>query len=202
MIILDKLLTMRYRGDLGQSCYLLGEAGAKAMLHSAFLAALSWYEQAIQALKHLPESREKLEQQIDLHLDSRNALFLLGDLPRIAEHLHAAEALAETLGDRQRMVRILDFLNSYYGLAGEPERAIEFGRRALDLTAASENPASNAVTNYYLGVAYKQTGQYSQAIRVLEHGMKIVEGNLRHERFGTTVVLSVSCRSHSYNALR
>ena len=60
------------------------------MSNSAFLAALSSYERAFQALEHLPESREKLEQQIDLHLDSRNALFLLGDLPRIAEHLHAS----------------------------------------------------------------------------------------------------------------
>ena len=177
------------------------EAGAKAMLHSGFKEALSWYEQASNALRHLPDSRQKLEQHIDLHLDARNALFLLGDLSRIAEHLHAAEALAETLGERQRMVRILDFLNSYYGLAGEPERAIEFGRRALDLTAASENPASNAVTNYYLGVAYKQTGQYSQAIGVLEHGMQSVEGNLRHERLGTALVLSVSCRSHLVQCL-
>lgn len=177
------------------------EAGAKAMLHSGFKEALSWYEQASNALRHLPDSRQTLEQHIDLHLDARNALFLLGDLSRIAEHLHAAEALAETLGERQRMVRILDFLNSYYGLAGEPERAIEFGRRALDLTAASENPASNAVTNYYLGVAYKQTGQYSQAIGVLEHGMQSVEGNLRHERLGTALVLSVSCRSHLVQCL-
>ena len=93
----------------------------KAMSNSAFLVALSSYQRAFQALEHLPESREKLEQQIDLHLDSRNALFLLGDLPRIAEHLHAAESLVETLGDRVRMVRVFNFLNSYYGLTGDPE---------------------------------------------------------------------------------
>src|SRR4029077_12626897 len=117
----------------------LRQAGVKAMSHSGFAEALSWYEQASTALKHLPESQQKLEQDIDLHLDSRNALFLLGDLPRIAEHLHAAESLAEILQDRRRLTRVLNFLNSHYGLAGDPERAIEFGQRALTLTSTSND---------------------------------------------------------------
>lgn len=177
------------------------EAGAKAMLHSGFTEALSWYERASNALKHLPESRQKLEQDIDLHLDARNALFLLGDSPRIAEHLHAAEALAETLGDRRRMARVLNFLNSYYGLAGDAERAIQFGHRALALIPEGEEPALNVVTHYYLGAAYNKLGQYSQAIEVLKHAMQSVEGNLRHERFGTALVLSVICRSHLVQCL-
>jgi tetratricopeptide (TPR) repeat protein len=199
---LEKLAHHAFHGELWAKAVTYSrEAGAKAMSNSAFLAALSSYDRAFQALKHLPESRQKLEQQIDLHLDSRNVLFLLGDSSGLAQHLHDAEPLAVKLGDRQRMVRVLDFLNSYYGLAGEPERAIEFGRRALDLTAASENPASSAVTHYYLGVAYKQTGQYSVAIDVLKRGLQSIDDSLRHERFGTAAVLSVACRSHLVQSL-
>jgi tetratricopeptide (TPR) repeat protein len=199
---LDKLANHAYHGELWNKAVTYSRnAATKAMSNSAFLTGLSSYERAFQALKHVPESREKLEQQIDLHLDSRNALFLLGDLSRIAEHLHAAESIAQTLGDRHRVVRVLDFLNGYYGLAGEPERAIEFGRRALDLTSASENPASSAVTHYYLGVAYKQTGQYSVAIDVLKRGIQNIDDSLRHERFGTAIVLSVTCRSHLVQSL-
>src|SRR4030095_14725393 len=128
---LEKLAHHAFQGELWDKAVTYSRnAGAKAMSNSAFLAALSSYERAFQALKHLPVSRQKLEQQIDLHLDSRNLLFLLGDSSGLAQHLHDAEPLAVKLGDRQRMVRVLDFLNSYYGLAGEPERAIEFGRRA------------------------------------------------------------------------
>jgi tetratricopeptide (TPR) repeat protein len=199
---IEQLAHHALHGELWDKAVLYSrETGAKSMSRSAFPQAVSWYEQAFQALKQLPPSREKLEQEIDLHLDSRNALFLLGDSSRVAEHLHAAEALAETLGDRHRMARVLNFLNSYYGLAGDAERAIEFGHRALALISGSEEPALNAVTHYYLGAAYNKLGQYSEAIKVLKHGMQSVEGTLKHERFGTALVLSVICRSHLVQCL-
>jgi class 3 adenylate cyclase/tetratricopeptide (TPR) repeat protein len=175
--------------------------GTKAMSHSGFVEALSWYKRAFSALEHLPESREKLEQNIDLHLESRNALFLLGDLPQVAEHLHQAESIAQRLGDQHRLARVLNFLNSYYGLVGDPERAIQFGRRALALPAVHNDTALNAVTNYYLGAAYNKLGEYTAAIDVLKHGIKNVDGDFRFERFGTALVLSVICRSHLVQCL-
>jgi class 3 adenylate cyclase/tetratricopeptide (TPR) repeat protein len=201
----DYIETLAHHAFCGESwdkavCY-SREAGAKAMSHSALREARSWYQQAFEALKHIPAGREKLEQQIDLHLDLRNALFLLGDLTGVAEHLHAAESLAETLGDRRRWVRTLNFLNSYYGLAGDPERAVQYGERALALIGADDEPSLSAVAHYYLGAAYNKMGHYSQAIDVLKRGMEMVEGPRRHERYGTTVVLSVICRSHLMQCL-
>ena len=177
------------------------EAGAKAMSRSALGEARSWYQQAFEALKRIPAGREKLGQQIDLHLDLRNVLFLLGDLAGVAEHLHAAESLAETLGERRRWVRTLNFLNSYYGIAGDPERAVQYGERALALIGADDEPSLSAVAYYYLGAAYNKMGHYSPAIEVLKRGMQTVEGPRRHERYGTTVVLSVICRSHLMQCL-
>jgi class 3 adenylate cyclase/tetratricopeptide (TPR) repeat protein len=201
----DYLETLAHHAFRGESwnkavCY-SRETGAKAMSHSALREARSWYEQAFEALKHIPAGREKLEQQIDLHLDLRNVLFLLGDLVGVAEHLHAAESLAETLGERGRWVRTLNFLNSYYGIAGDPERAVQYGERALALIGADDEPSLSAVAHYYLGAAYNKMGQYSQAIDVLKRGMQTVEGPRRHERYGTTVVLSVICRSHLVQCL-
>jgi tetratricopeptide (TPR) repeat protein len=179
----------------------LRQAGVKAMSHSGFAEALSWYEQASNALKHLPESRQKLEQDIDLHLDSRNALFLLGDLPRIAEHLHAAESLVETLGDRIRMVRVFNFLNSYYGLTGDPELAIRFGQRASALISESDGPVLSVMTDYYLGAAYNKLGQYSQGINVLKRAIGRLVGDLRHGQIGTAGYPAVTCRGHLVQCL-
>ena len=199
---LEKLAHHAFYGELWDKAINYSRnAGAKAMSNSAFLVALSSYQRAFQALDHLPESREKLEQQIDLHLDSRNALFLLGDLPRIAEHLHAAESLAEILEDRRRLTRVLNFLNSHYGLAGDPERAIEFGQRALSLTSTSNDPSLSVVTHYYTGVAYNKIARYDQAKDLLTRGMRSIPSDLRYERFGTTVVLSVILRSHLVQSL-
>jgi tetratricopeptide (TPR) repeat protein len=175
--------------------------GAKAMSHSALREARSWYQRAFEALEHIPAGREKFEQQIDLHLDLRNVFFLLGDRAAVAEHLHAAESLAETLGERRRWVRTLNFLNSYYQIAGDPERAVQYGERALALIGADDEPSLSAVAYYYLGAAYNKMGHYSQAIDVLKQGMQTVEGSRRHERYGTAVVLSVICRSHLMQCL-
>jgi len=172
------------------------QAAAKAMSRSAFLEAVGNYRKALAALSHLPVTPERLAEEIDLHLDARNVLFLLGDSKGVAEHLQAAEPLAEQLGDEQRLARVLNFLNSYYGLAGDPERAIEIGQRALKLGAIQSDIASSTVTYYYLGAAYNKTGQYDLAIDALSRGIDNIGAERRHERFGTAAVLSVICRSH------
>jgi len=172
------------------------QAATKAMSRSAFLEAVGNYRKALAALSHLPATPERLAEEIDLHLDARNVLFLLGDSKGVAEHLQAAEPLAEQLGDEQRLARVLNFLNSYYGLAGDPERAIEIGQRALKLGAIQTDVASSTVTYYYLGAAYNKTGQYDLAIDALSRGIDNIGAERRHERFGTAAVLSVICRSH------
>jgi tetratricopeptide (TPR) repeat protein len=199
---IESLAYHAYQGEIWERAVrYLQEAGAKAMSRSAFLEASSAYERALVSAERLPDSRENVERQIDLHLEARNVLFLLGDLPRVGEHLQRAEALAEKLGDETRTARVLNFLNSYYGLAGDPERAIEIGERALRLGAVQGEIASSTVTYYYLGAAYNKTGQYGRAIEALLRGIKNVEGDLRHEKFGTAAVLSVICRSHLVQSL-
>ncbi len=172
------------------------QAAAKAMSRSAFLEAAANYRKALGALRHLPESPARIAEEIDVHLDARNVLFPLGDSKGVAEHLQAAEALAERLGDEPRLARVLNFLNSYYGLAGDPERAVEIGQRALQLGAIRSDVAARAVTYYYLGAAYNKTGQYDLAIDALSRGIENIGAERRHERFGTAAVLSVICRSH------
>jgi class 3 adenylate cyclase/tetratricopeptide (TPR) repeat protein len=190
------------RGELWeQAVQYAQQAAAKGMSRSAFLEAVAEYERGLDAAAHLTDSPSKLACQIDLHLEARNVLFLLGDSARVAKHLLAAEALAEQLGDEQRTARVLNFLNSYYGLAGDPERAIQIGQRALQLGAVQADLASSTVTHYYLGAAYNKTGQYAQAVEALRRGVQQLGGAHRHERFGTAAVLSVICRSHLVQCL-
>ena len=177
------------------------QAAAKSMSRSAFLEAVSHYERGLAASTHLADAPANWAQQIDLHLDARNGLFLLGSSARVADHLLAAEALAEKLGDEQRTARVLNFLNSYYGLAGDPERAIEIGQRALRLNVVQADLASSTVTNYYLGAAYNKTGQYALAVDALMRAIENIGAGHRHERFGTAAVLSVICRSHLVQCL-
>jgi class 3 adenylate cyclase/tetratricopeptide (TPR) repeat protein len=199
---LGSLANHTFRGELWEKAALyFRQAGSRAMARSAFGEALLSYERAFDALTHLPESSAILEQQIDLHLDCRNVLFLCGDLSRVGEQLARAETLAIRLCDEHRLARVLNFQCSYHGLVGEPERAIEAGRRALELPVTQRDAALLAVTRYYTGVAYNRVGQYDRAAGILSSGMRSVEGELKFEQFGTAAILSVIFRSHLLQSL-
>jgi class 3 adenylate cyclase/tetratricopeptide (TPR) repeat protein len=177
------------------------QSGAKALACSAFREAVSFLQEGLKALEHATDSRRKLEWAIDLRCQLRNALFLLGDSKKLYQYLKEAENLAQTLGDEPRIGRVLNFLCSYAGLAGDPDAAVSYGRQALALPIVSADPSIGAVAHYYLGAAYNKMGKYRDAIDVLERGLQGIRSELRHERFGTTLVISVVCRAHLVQCL-
>src|SRR5215471_11406654 len=86
------------------------QAGEKAMVRSAYREAVSYFEQALSTLPHLPETRKTREQAIDLRLALRTALRPLGDFERSLAALREAESLAAALDDPCRLGRVSDFL--------------------------------------------------------------------------------------------
>jgi tetratricopeptide (TPR) repeat protein len=98
-------------------------------------------------------------------------------------------------------VRVFNFLNSYYGLTGDPELAIRFGQRAAAVISESDGPVLSVMTDYYLGAAYNKLGQYSQAIDVLKRAIRRLVGDLRHGQIGTAGYPAVTCRGHLVQCL-
>ena len=79
------------------------QAGDKAQTRSAYREAVVCFEQALEALEHLPDSGTT-ELAIDIRLGLRTALNALGEAPgRTLDHLRRAETLAQTLDDRLRL---------------------------------------------------------------------------------------------------
>src|SRR5256714_14342220 len=81
------------------------QAGTKAYARSALREAVVCCEKALAALRHLPESCATQEQAIDPRLDLRYALWALGELRQILDHIREARAgrrtfVAEIWGDR------------------------------------------------------------------------------------------------------
>ena len=60
----------------------LKDAGDTAISRSSFRNAVLYFERALEALRHLPESPDNLRRGIDLRFDARNALFVLNDFKR------------------------------------------------------------------------------------------------------------------------
>ena len=86
------------------------------MERSAYREAAAGFEQALDALRHLPESPERTEQAIDLHLDA-GVLVAPGELANSTDHVREAEALAESLRDERRLGQALVLLATLAWLA-------------------------------------------------------------------------------------
>jgi class 3 adenylate cyclase/tetratricopeptide (TPR) repeat protein len=160
------------------------QAGARVAAHSAYRAAVVYFEQALTALAQLPERCDTLEQAIDLRLDLRNALGPLWEPTRMFDHLRTAEALAERLGDDQRLGRVACSLCNCFYVMGEHDRAMAAGQRALALATASGAFDIQVVAQYYLSMAYSAVGDFEQALDVARQVIALLTGELRYARFG------------------
>ena len=83
----------------------LRQAGGKAFARSANREAVACFEQGLRAVQHLPQSRETIEQAVDLQLALRPPLFQLGELTRMVDVLLEAQVLAEAINDQARLGR-------------------------------------------------------------------------------------------------
>ena len=88
----DRLAHHALRGEVWDKAVTYSrQAGARAVERSALRQAAAFFEQALTALQHLPDSRTTREQAIDLRFDLRNALHPLNEPERILHHLRQAE---------------------------------------------------------------------------------------------------------------
>jgi tetratricopeptide (TPR) repeat protein len=172
------------------------QAGEKAMMRSAHREAVGYFEQALRALSHLPETRDTRGQAIDLRLALRNALFPSGDLGRILAYLHEAAALAAALDDPRRLGQVSLFLSNCFRHLGEHDQAVAAAQHALAVATAGGEVVQQALASYYLGRAYHIQGDYRQAIDYLGQTLAPFEGERRHEHFGLPFLPAVSSRAY------
>jgi len=145
---------------------------------------VAYFEEALGALRHEPETRETIELAIDLRFDLRSCLFGTGAVGPIVDQMRDAEALAEGLGDRRRLARILGHMANALSVGGDNERAIEAGERALAIGAELGDVGLQVVTSVHLGQIYYTTGNYSRAIDGLRRNVASLEDQPVHQRFG------------------
>jgi class 3 adenylate cyclase/tetratricopeptide (TPR) repeat protein len=172
------------------------QAGAKAFARSANREAVVYFEQALAALQHLPESRERMEWAIDLRFDLRNPLQLLGEFGRILDHMKEARTLAEAIDQPLRRGWVDSFMSQCFRLTGELDRAIEAGRQALTVADALGDFELRVATDTHLGPAYAALGDYRQATEILRRSIASLTGDLARQRFRLAGFPAVGSRSN------
>jgi tetratricopeptide (TPR) repeat protein len=191
----DRLAHHALRGELWDKALLYcRQAGTRAAARSAHREAVMYFEQALAALTQIPERRDTLEQAIDLRLDLRNALLPLDEEALIFDYLRDAEALAERLGDNQRLVQIARFLCVAFLAMGEHDRAIAASQRALTLATPRGAFDVQVGARNALCMAYYAIGDYRQALDVAQEVMALLTGERRLVRLSSAVLPAVYAR--------
>jgi class 3 adenylate cyclase/tetratricopeptide (TPR) repeat protein len=173
------------------------QTGSRALARSAYREAVTCFEQALTALRHLPEQRrqETCEQVLEVLFGLRGALLQLGDLDRALAVLREAETLAQTLDDPHQLGRVSSYMARYCFLMGEHGVALAAGERALTLATRHEDLALQVTARMYLGQIYHALGQYPSAVAVLGENVAALTGDLRYEHFGLANLPVVTSRT-------
>jgi class 3 adenylate cyclase/tetratricopeptide (TPR) repeat protein len=191
---IEELARHAVRGEIWERAVpWLRLAGAKAFTRSAHQTAIEYFEQAIDACRHLPKTPEYLELTIDLRFDLRNSLFAVGDHARVASYIEEAEAIASRLGDRRRQAWASCYLMMHSLVIGQPRSTIEHGRRALTAGLELGETALAVVANLGIGQAQHALGQYGDAIRSLEASLAGLDRNSIVQRFGMNSPPAIHC---------
>jgi class 3 adenylate cyclase/tetratricopeptide (TPR) repeat protein len=186
----ERLAHHALRGELWEKAVAYSrQAGLRAMARGANRDAIVHLEQALGALRHLPETLETTELSIDLRLDLRNALISLGEYARMGEHLHETEVLARTLGDQHRLGRIATFMVWQCLATGDYDEAVRFGQEALSIGRTLGDRSIEVVATSFLGMTHVARGEFSDAATLLERNVTL-EGDLRYERFRASAIQS------------
>ena len=161
------------RGEVwGKAVAYLRQAGVKALARWANHESAIYFEQALDALHHLPETAKALEQAIDLRFDLRNSLWPLGEFEKIFGYLREAESLATKLNDRKRLAWVWGHMSGHFSVTGHSTEARTFGKNALALAETRADLPLQAHVNEYLGLACLTSGDYQGA---KDHFRRIVQ---------------------------
>jgi class 3 adenylate cyclase/tetratricopeptide (TPR) repeat protein len=182
----ERLAHHAARGEVwGKALTYLRQAGAKADARSANREAALYFEQALTALGHLPETRETHEQAIDLHFNVRTPLAALGERERVLEHLRAAEALADSLGDERRLARVNEYNARELSAQGEYEQAVTASERAIAMARTLDDYGLEVRATVSMGLAYYRLGNYPKAVEALGRNLVPLDSPVVRERFGS-----------------
>lgn len=202
-----------HRGDVGRHALALGmhhrEAGEwdKAVSHlrqAGLIAAARYagreaaacFEEALRALDHLPETRQWLEQRLELSLSLNRTQYWSGQFDRAMTGYRDAERLAHALGDNRCLGQVLGALAYLLTSAGRYVEAIDSGQRALAIAETTADRSLRVWTSVGLGRSYFAVGDYRRGAQLTQELAESVdEAELDEHLRPGALPPSVGCRT-------
>jgi len=166
---IERLTYHARHGELWDRAVRYGQqAGDKASARSAYVQAVAFFEDALEALTHLPEPAQITVEAIDLRFALAVILPFIGQFVsrRRLAVLREAEALATKLGDQRRLARNMAQIGQWLTYAAEFDAAFDVGTRALDIATELGDVSLEALARVYLAQRYHHIGESRRAIEL------------------------------------
>ena len=192
----ERLAHHAVRGDLKEKAvHYLRQSGAKAAARSTLADAQTCFEQALEILKTIPESRSTLEQNFEIRLELRAVLRQLGENHRMLEDLREAEAIAARLQDDHRRGQVCAFMTTALATIDELDEALATGGRALQIAERLGDLKLRILSTSYLEQAHCYRGDYEQVVELATKNIAALPAEWVSENFGMAVPASVFDRA-------
>jgi predicted ATPase len=145
-------------------------AGEQASDRSAYLEAISHFTTGIELLKTLPETPERIQQALTLHIALGAALQMPkgGASPEVEHAYTQAYTLCQQVGETPQLIPVLFGLWRFYHSRAQFHTARELGETLLRLVQRADDPALAVVAHYPLGTTWFCLGALPAARQHLE----------------------------------
>jgi class 3 adenylate cyclase/predicted ATPase len=148
-------------------------AGQHASDRSAHLEAISHLTTGIELLKSLPETPERIQQALSLHVALGAALQMAKGLaaPEVEHAYTQAHVLCQQVGETPELPQVLFGLWRFYTVRLQLHTARELGETLLCLAQHADDPGLSVIAHYALGATWLWRGILPAARQHLEEAI-------------------------------
>jgi predicted ATPase len=160
-------------GNTAKAVEYLQLAGQQAVQRSANAEAITHLTTALELLATLPDTRERAQQELMLHVTLSLPLHLTRSLasPEVLAAYTRARKLCQQVGETRQLFPVLRGLRGFHMMRGEFLAARELGEQLLGLAQREQDPALLVEAYWGLGGTLFHLGEFSAAQAYLEQGM-------------------------------
>ncbi len=171
-------------------------SGNKALSNGEGREAVEFLKEGLRAASHLSLHSGREALAVDLREDLSRAMTVVGDSSGVVAVLQETVGLAESLGDRPRLGRLLSLLSTALWNAGESAAALRTGQRAAEIAEALDDAGLRIVANFCRGGALRSVGEYRNAADYLRRNLPLLTGDFAYQSLGLAGLASVLTRGH------
>ncbi|WP_116323221.1 AAA family ATPase [Cupriavidus sp. P-10] len=152
-------------GNIPKAVEYLQCAGQQAFQRSASLEAIRQLSAALAMLERLPDTPQRVQQELALQLDIGPAWMAARGYgaPEVEATYTRALALCEQVGEPSQLFSVQMGLRTYYQLRADYATAKELGERLLGLAENSQNPGMLMQAHFLRGVTLFRLGELGMA---------------------------------------